>query len=436
LLLLLFDLLFASTSILLFYNFFSEGIQESVENIYLEIIIFNLIVIGVFAYIDSYNYLVFLNRFRYVYRTLKGIGYTFVFYLGWLWVSNSLHTLNVYAILMLFFIFSLLTYFSRMIIIPLFSMFLPRRKMVLYAPEGNYKNVKNWIDGHTVSGINITKILRDKEEIGDYVEKGYPVIISTFTKKWKILIDELFYFKGKVPVILYSPLLAGIDGVDYWGYFEGVPIVYFRWSGESQIYRIGKKLIDITGTILAIILFAPFMIIAAIGIKLTSRGSVFFIQERVGRGGKVFKMIKFRSMHESVDDEPHKEFMKDCINGSSEKVFKYMDDERITPWGKVLRKTSIDEIPQFFNVLKGDLSLVGPRPPLDYEVKQYSDWHGERLSVKQGISGVWQVFGRARLPFVQSCFLDIYYVENKSLCLDIHLLAQTPQAIVLGKGAY
>jgi lipopolysaccharide/colanic/teichoic acid biosynthesis glycosyltransferase len=101
-----------------------------------------------------------------------------------------------------------------------------------------------------------------------------------------------------------------------------------------------------------------------------------------------------------------------------------------------LRKISIDEFPQFFNVLKGELSLVGPRPPLEYEVNHYSKWQRERLSVQQGVTGIWQVFGRARLPFDKSCFLDIFYAENRSLCLDLHLLGQTPQTIVFGRGAY
>jgi len=139
----------------------------------------------------------------------------------------------------------------------------------------------------------------------------------------------------------------------------------------------------------------------------------------------------------SSDDEPHKKFVKVYINGSNRKSeFKLTNDDRVTAWGKVLRKISIDEFPQFFNVLKGELSLVGPRPPLEYEVDQYSQWHKERLSVKQGVTGVWQVFGRARLTFDKSCFLDIFYVENRSLCLDLHLLSQTPHAIVFGKGAY
>jgi len=434
---LFFDILFAVISIILTYKVIPKEIIGFVSNIYLESIVFTLLVIGIFAYIDLYNYLVFLNRFRYVYRTTKGLVYMFVFYLIWLFASSALHSQYVFSLFILFGIFSFFIYFSRIVLVPFCSLLLPKKDIVIYAPEGNYKDIGNWLQDHIVSGVRIIKISEKREEIEEYVKRGFPVVISTFTANWEELIKHLLYFKGRVPVILFSPLLVGIDEVDYWAYLEDIPIVLFRWSGRSKVYLFFKKLIDIIGAIFANIIFSPFMIIAAIGIKLTSKGPVFFIQKRVGKGGKVFHMLKFRSMLMSSDDEPHKKFVKVYINGSNRKSeFKLTNDDRVTAWGKVLRKISIDEFPQFFNVLKGELSLVGPRPPLEYEVSQYSQWHKERLSVKQGVTGVWQVFGRARLTFDKSCFLDIFYVENRSLCLDLHLLSQTPHAIVFGKGAY
>jgi lipopolysaccharide/colanic/teichoic acid biosynthesis glycosyltransferase len=138
----------------------------------------------------------------------------------------------------------------------------------------------------------------------------------------------------------------------------------------------------------------------------------------------------------SSDEKAHKEFVKKCINGEEELKFKLINDSRVTAWGKILRKTSVDEFPQCFNVIKGDLSMVGPRPPMKYEVEQYADWHRERLAVKQGLTGLWQIFGRARLTFAKSCFLDIYYAQNRSLWFDMHLLSQTPHTIFFGKGAY
>jgi len=436
-LLLFFDIVFAALSIILTYQIIPEGIIGFVDNVYLEMVVFALIVVGIFAYLDLYNYLVFLNRFRYIYRTTKGIAYIFIFYLLWMLASSSLNTQNEFSLFVLFGIFSFFMYFSRIILIPVFSLILPKKEIVIFAPEGNCEDIEKWIRYHTVSGLVIKKISDSKEEIDRYVKKGFPVIISTFTEDWQDLMDNLFYFKDKVPVFLFAPILRGIDDVDYWAYLEDIPFICFRWSGRSKTYLFVKRIIDIIGAIFALIILSPFMLIAAIGIKLTSEGPVFFIQKRVGKDGEVFNMLKFRSMLISADDKPHKEFVKVYMNGNKKKNnFKLIDDSRVTAWGKVLRKLSVDEFPQFFNILKGELSLVGPRPPVEYEVKQYSKWHKERLSVKQGGTGIWQVFGRARLPFDKSCFLDIFYAKNRSLCLDLHLLSQTPHTIVFGKGAY
>jgi lipopolysaccharide/colanic/teichoic acid biosynthesis glycosyltransferase len=143
-------------------------------------------------------------------------------------------------------------------------------------------------------------------------------------------------------------------------------------------------------------------------------------------------------MYSNMDDTIHKEYVKNLIKGKKREgnVFKMVKDPRITPIGNVLRKTSLDEIPQFFNVLKGDLSLVGPRPPTKYEFEEYAEWHRERLNVKQGITGFWQVFGRSQLPFDESVFLDIYYVYNRSFWMDLHLIFQTIPNVIFGQGAY
>jgi len=433
---LFFDILFSIFSVILVYQIFPEEVIGFIINLPLEIFVFTFIVIALFAYLDLYNYMVFLNRFRYIYRTTKGIVYVFIFYLIWLLISSSMHTQDVFSVFMLLFVFSFFVYFSRIILLPICALLLPKREIVIFAPEGSCEGIEDWLKYHTISGVKIVAISENKEEIEEYVKKGFPIVLSTFTDNWQKLIDYIYYFKRKTPVILFAPLLFGIDEVDYWAYLEGIPIIYFRWSGSSKIYLFVKKIIDFIGSIFAILIFSPFMIIAAIGIKWTSKGPILFIQKRIKKGGKAFDMLKFRSMIVSSDEEPHKEFVKKCINGEKGLNFKLINDSRVTSWGKILRKTSIDEFPQCFNVLKGELSLVGPRPPMEYEVKQYSEWHKKRLSVKQGVTGVWQIFGRARLSFAKSCFLDIYYAENRNLCLDAHLLSQTPHTIFFGKGAY
>ena len=202
-----------------------------------------------------------------------------------------------------------------------------------------------------------------------------------------------------------------------------------------------KKAMDLLGSAFALLLLAPLFVIIAAAIKATSRGSVFFKQERVGQDGKTFNMLKFRSMKADCDSALHHNYIKKYIcqqdSASVEPgVFKLTQDSRITPIGRFLRKTSLDELPQFINVLRGQMSLVGPRPPLPYECELYNIWHRRRLlSCKPGITGLWQVMGRSRTTFDDMVRLDLKYIRNWSLGLDIKILLMTPKAVVSGSGA-
>lgn len=209
-----------------------------------------------------------------------------------------------------------------------------------------------------------------------------------------------------------------------------------------------KRIMDIFGSLMAILIFSPFFIIIPICIKLTSRGPVLFAQERVGQYGKIFRFLKFRSMYVNNDQNVHKEYVHNLIsgkesgaskrgNGSGQKIYKIMNDKRVTPIGKLLRKTSMDELPQFFNVLRGDMSLAGPRPPIPYELDKYFIWHRRRVQeIKPGITGLWQVVGRSSTTFDEMVRLDLQYARNWSLWLDILILLRTPKAVMVGKGAH
>ena len=203
-----------------------------------------------------------------------------------------------------------------------------------------------------------------------------------------------------------------------------------------------KKLMDITGGLSALVLFSPIFLIIGAAIKLTSDGPVFFKQERMGLNGKIFTFLKFRSMYTNSDHRRHKDYITKFIgegkdNGDTPGVYKLSNDPRITPVGGFLRKTSLDELPQFINVLKGEMSLVGPRPPIPYECELYDIWHRRRLlSVKPGITGPWQVSGRSSTTFDEMVRLDLKYINGWSLWLDIKLLLKTPLVIITGKGAY
>jgi exopolysaccharide biosynthesis polyprenyl glycosylphosphotransferase len=203
-----------------------------------------------------------------------------------------------------------------------------------------------------------------------------------------------------------------------------------------------KKLIDIAGSLSALVFLSPIFLIIAAAVKLTSDGPVFFKQERMGLNGKIFTFLKFRSMYTNSDHTRHKDYITKFIgegkdNGNTPGVYKLSNDPRITPIGGFLRKTSLDELPQFINVLRGDMSLVGPRPPIPYECELYDIWHRRRmLSVKPGITGLWQVSGRSSTTFDEMVRLDLKYINCWSLWLDIKLLLKTPFVVLTGKGAY
>ncbi len=206
-----------------------------------------------------------------------------------------------------------------------------------------------------------------------------------------------------------------------------------------------KRLMDIVGSVVALILFSPVFLLVALLVKLGSKGPIFFKQERLGQFGKPFTFLKFRSMYANNDPKIHQDFMKRVISGDNDgeaegedkKVYKMTNDPRITGVGRILRKTSLDELPQFFNVLTGHMSLVGPRPPLAYECQEYDIWHRRRvLEVKPGITGLWQVKGRSRVRFDDMVRLDLQYVRSWSLWLDVQILLKTPFAILLGGDAF
>ena len=193
-------------------------------------------------------------------------------------------------------------------------------------------------------------------------------------------------------------------------------------SMEFSLYEIIKRLIDVICSFIGVVVLSPLFIVIAIIIKATSKGPVFFSQKRVGKNGKEFDMYKFRSMVVNAEELKEKLAAKNEMSGP---MFKMKDDPRVTKVGKFIRKTSIDELPQLWNVLKGDMSLVGPRPSLPKEVAQFESWMYKRLEVKPGLTCYWQVSGRNNIDFEDWMKLDIRYVEERSLFVDIKLILKT-----------
>lgn len=199
-----------------------------------------------------------------------------------------------------------------------------------------------------------------------------------------------------------------------------------------------KRLVDVVVSVLALVAGAPFIALVALFIKVTSPGPIFFRQIRLGKDGMPFMFYKFRTMHHGNDDSVHRSFCESFINGNGnkKKVFKMVADPRVTRIGRFLRKTSLDELPQLWNVARGEMSLVGPRPPISYELEHYKEWHKDRLKVKPGLTGLWQVSGRSSVPFNEMVMLDLHYITHWSLGLDLKILCKTVPAVVRGEGAY
>jgi lipopolysaccharide/colanic/teichoic acid biosynthesis glycosyltransferase len=295
-------------------------------------------------------------------------------------------------------------------------------------------DIKGWYSEGRVIGVLFTEInSSDKQEIVKKVKDGLGCSLTPdLMGKITISVHE-FPEKGKK-----DQCDPPADPVFY-------PEVKKKYGSRAGPFLV-KRSIDIVGSIAGLILFSPFFLAIALLVKFTSPGPVLFRQERVGLYGKMFTFLKFRTMQVNNDPRVHEEYVKKLIagavdggngGGGSKPVFKITNDKRITQIGRILRKTSLDELPQFINVLLGDMSLVGPRPPIPYEVWNYDIWHRCRVvEVKPGITGLWQVMGRSTTSFDEMVRLDIRYSREWSIWLDIKLLAMTPWAVFKGKGAY
>jgi exopolysaccharide biosynthesis polyprenyl glycosylphosphotransferase len=214
---------------------------------------------------------------------------------------------------------------------------------------------------------------------------------------------------------------------------NGIPLIGMRESSLQGSSIVLKRVVDIVVSVAVLVLLAPLLGLVTLMIRLDSPGPIIIGQTRVGRGGRPFTFYKFRSMYVGAESDIDKLRHLNEVDGP---IFKMKDDPRRTRVGRYLRRFSIDELPQIFNVLNGDMSLVGPRPPFPNEVERYDDWHKKRLEVSPGITGLWQVSGRSNLPFDEMVLLDIWYIENWSLGLDFKILARTGPAVLLGTGAY
>ena len=311
-------------------------------------------------------------------------------------------------------------------------------RAVFAQPHLGYR-VIGFVDNDPVAGatdIGRFKALGSLDKLEDILERE-PVHEVIVTLAWRDQ-PEMFRLvracerrgvRARVVPDMFQLNLSRVS-VDDLG---GVPLIGLKATRFTETGRMAKRLLDLGLTVFCLPLLLPLLALLVLVVRLDSGAPVFFTQKRVGRKGEPFRIIKFRSM--AVGAEGQQQALSG-LNQASGPLFKIRDDPRLTPVGRWLRRSSLDELPQLINVLRGEMSLVGPRPGLPQEVEQYKRWHRQRLDVLPGITGLWQVSGRSEVAFDEMCLLDIYYLENWSLMMDIVLIMRTIPKVFLGRGAY
>jgi lipopolysaccharide/colanic/teichoic acid biosynthesis glycosyltransferase len=299
-------------------------------------------------------------------------------------------------------------------------------------------DLRGWYRDRSIYGIVFTEL---REAPDDSVRSAISDKIDAALRK-SLKPDDLARFQVSFHLFPKSmPRDGATPTLDSGFYLDLTP------RNKSAKFSLSvKRSIDIFGSLFALVLLSPALAIIAIAIKLDSRGPVLFKQTRVGEHGGRFSLLKFRSMSMLCDPCVHEDYVKRYISGREDtkqstadgkEVYKLARDQRVTRIGRFLRRTSLDELPQLINVLRGEMSLVGPRPPIPYELEAYDIWHMRRLlEARPGITGLWQVNGRSRTTFDEMVRLDLRYAKTWSLWLDLKILFQTPRAVLSGDGAY
>jgi len=299
-------------------------------------------------------------------------------------------------------------------------------------------DITGWYTTNSVAGVMFTEIVLDHDN---------KEVLGTILSRIGALLREKLD-TGEFSRVKFSFHVFPDDWDSQDPERPSNPTLYPDLEKRQESNRLGratKRMIDVLGSLSLLALLSPVFLAIAVAVKLTSEGPVLFRQKRIGEYGTPFTFLKFRSMYTDNDSSQHKEYVRQLIagraakqptDGNGEGVFKLTNDPRITPVGSFLRRTSLDELPQFLNVLRGEMSLVGPRPPVPYEVEAYATWHRRRLlEAKPGITGLWQVEGRSRVGFDDMVRLDLRYARNCSPWLDLKILIQTPRAVIAGNGA-
>lgn len=300
-------------------------------------------------------------------------------------------------------------------------------KLIGFIDDNNKK------DKHILEDVKVLGNTSEMHNIAQEYKIGIAIIISTQFSHQKIIEIMNILKKSNIKIKISTGLLNILTSRVMIKDVGGIPLITLAKVTYSPLNVGMKFLFDIFSALILSILFSPFFLVMSIIIKLESKGPVFYKQDRLGKNRKPFLLLKFRTMVKDAD-----KMLSEIeeLNEAKGAIFKIRNDPRITRMGRFLRKFSLDELPQLFNVLKGEMSLVGPRPPLPREVEEYEPWQMDRLNVTPGITGLWQISGRSDLSFDEMVKLDLYYIENWSIGYDLKILTKTIRAVLTTRGAY
>jgi exopolysaccharide biosynthesis polyprenyl glycosylphosphotransferase len=434
-----------------------------IPDIFLLLILASGMMIAIFQYNGLYRLDIILNRSNHFVQLLKALYYSSLQIILLSFIIDRRLLLDSRLMILFFFFLSLGLLFAfrleflRLVFLGL-SQTSFKRNVIIVGNGKSGKLLATKLIYENPIGINILGFVDEHRHIGDIVVAGKKVlgnyddlpelirkdridelIIAIENESYERFFETLDFCKQlNVHLRITSALLSIIHQRLKVEKYIDIPVIDVAPQYNDNFTLGLKRVFDIFSSIIALILFSPFMLFIALMIKLSSSGPILFKQTRIGKNGIPFQFYKFRSMksQEGEDEERKKmmiSFMKNGANGVDDT--KIIDESRVTWIGKIIRKLSLDELPQLFNVVKGEMSLVGPRPCLPYEFENYDEWQKRRVSVIPGCTGVWQVWGRSAVNFQESVVLDMYYVNNMSPWLDLQLILQTLPVMLLSRGA-
>ncbi len=406
---------------------------------------------------NLYSIRVTLNRSMLLYRSMRTVFLVTGAYILFIFILKGARGIVINSrmvTVMNMFIFLTYSLLARMLILPGFFKWLyngRRRSRILIIgnPEKNQSVAGFLMKSIVYSGgkelaLCSEKLPEDSGKAADTVltkvaekECDGAIVLFDSSHTMNCIAETCVTLNDKdIPFVIYGPEVFSLGYFDPWFSLDDYGAITFILKGRNKA---PSRVLDIILSLAALTVLSPLMAAVALGIKLTSKGPLIFRQERVGFEEKHFNFLKFRSMKVgNTNTKAHREYFRNYAKGESagqeKETFKLNQTSRVTTIGRIIRKTSIDELPQFINVLKGEMTIVGPRPCIPYELEHYRGWQRRRFQVKPGLTGIWQVYGRSRLPFDKSQFLDFLYTIDATCALDFRLIMKTVPVMFFGKG--